>query len=236
MDLNFSLKQYPSQILDYYMTNLPTLDLGKYLSYHNSSLKYVLLFLGLIVWIIIPITSIFPILLFIHFNFNSNTNKINELNLAILILIAVTTAIFKSYQNIIYHTVFYVTDYGDLGRCRLFELAYSQDVELIFLLLSYPIYIISNGSEYYFLFCWSLFIKLATIHRAIKVSRENFALILFYTIANPAFFLKNFLGFCIFFIIRERENDIILRRIQAQSGTSSKGQGLSNEELSVPDG
>jgi|688.fasta_scaffold517278_2 hypothetical protein len=27
-----------------------------------------------------------------------------------------------------------------------------------------------------------------------------------------------------------------LRRIQAQSGTSSKGQGLSNRELSVPHG
>jgi hypothetical protein len=180
-------------MLDYYMTNIPTLNLVKKLSYHNSYLKYVLLFLGLIVWIIIPIIGIFPLLLFIHFNLNSKKNKISVLNLSILILIAVTTAIFTSSQNIISDTAAYVTRYGDLGQYSPFELAYGKGVEFILPLLSYPIYIISNGSKYSFLFCWSLFINLATIYIAIKLSRENFALILFYTIANPAFFLQIFL-------------------------------------------
>jgi hypothetical protein len=175
------------------MTNLPTLNLVKKLSYHNSSLKYVLLFLGLIVWIIIPIIGIFPLLLFIHFNFNSKKNKINGLNLVILILIAVTTAIFTSSQNIISDTAVYVTNYEDLGRYSPFELAHGKGVEFILPLLSYPIYIISNGSRYSFLFCWSLFINLATIYIAIKLSKENFALILFYTIANPVFFIQIFL-------------------------------------------
>ena len=158
----------------------------------NSKSKYVLLSLGLLIWIFAPIIGIFPLILFVHFN-RSQDRTVPPLNLIVLAVIALTTTIFISSQTIISDTAFYIETYEKLGTHNPFELAYGSGVEFMLPLLMYPVYLVSHGSRYVFLFCVSLLINLAAFYICFKFSKKNFALLIFFTITSPSFVFQIFI-------------------------------------------
>ncbi|MGL6345245.1 MAG: hypothetical protein ACRC80_39595, partial [Waterburya sp.] len=169
----------------------------------NRNDKAIYLFLGLALWFVSPILGIFLLLFFVHLNQKQDS----KLNLLILLTVIITVTAFVSSVDIRGDLAVYVTNYEKLGKETPFEVAGGGGFEFVMWLLSYPIYILSDGSKYAFVFFWSLAINLLTFLVIIKVfSPRNYALLALFIVTTPnfigyqAFLLRQYIATMIFFI------------------------------------
>lgn len=169
----------------------------------NRNDKAIYLFLGLALWFVSPILGIFILLLFVHLNQKQDS----KLNLLILLTVIITVTAFVSSVDIRGDLAVYVTNYERLGKETPFEVAGGGGFEFVMWLFSYPIYILSGGSKYAFVFCWSLAINLLTFLVIIKVfSPKNYALLALFIVTTPnfigyqAFLLRQYIATMIFLI------------------------------------
>lgn len=169
----------------------------------NRNDKAIYLFLGLALWFVSPILGIFLLLLFVHLNQKQDS----KLNLLILLTVIITVTAFVSSVDIRGDLAVYVTNYEKLGKETPFEAAGGGGFEFVMWLFSYPIYVLSDGSKYAFVFFWSLAINLLTFLVIIKVfSPRNYALLALFIVTTPnfigyqAFLLRQYIATMIFFI------------------------------------
>lgn len=158
----------------------------------NTNDKAIFLFLGLALWVFIPILGIFPLLFFTHLNRKENS----KLNLLVILLVILTITILVSSQNIISDLAVYIYHYEKLGTQTPFEISGSQGIEFVFWLVSYPIYIISHGSRYAFIFFWAFVFNALTFLVITKgFSPRNYGLLSLFIVSTPSFI--GFQGFLV---------------------------------------
>lgn len=151
----------------------------------NQNDKAIVLFLGLALWLIVPILGIFPLILFIHLNQKSKS----KLNFIVSLLVILTITIFVSSTDIISDLAVYVDNYGNLNRQSPFEISGGQGLEFVMWLVSYPVYLISDGSNYAFIFFWCFVFNALTFWVIAKgFSPKNYGLLLLFIVANPVYF------------------------------------------------
>lgn len=147
--------------------------------------KLIVLLLGLALWFVIPIFGIFPLILFIHLNKKPNS----KLNFLVSLLVILTITIFVSSTDIISDLAVYVDNYGNLNKKSPWEISGGQGLEFVMWLVSYPVYIISNGSNYAFVFFWCFVFNALTFWVIAKgFSPKNYGLLLLFIVANPVYF------------------------------------------------
>ncbi|MGF1590474.1 MAG: EpsG family protein [Pleurocapsa sp.] len=161
------------------------------ISSHKND-KAVVLFLGLALWVFIPILGIFPLIFFIHLNQKSRS----KLNVVVTLLVILTITIFVSSADIISDLAVYVDNYGNLATKNPFEISGALGIECLLWLVSYPIYILSNGSNYAFVFFWSFLANALTFFVIAKgFSSRNYGLLLLFIVSNPIYI--GFQGFLV---------------------------------------
>ncbi|PSB09840.1 hypothetical protein C7B62_11870 [Pleurocapsa sp. CCALA 161] len=181
--------------------NLINNNINSFTSGKND--KAIFLFIGFALWFISPILGIFALLYFVHLNKKENS----RINLLILLLVVITITVFVSSVDIISDLAVYVNNYELLGKETPFEVAGGGGFEFVMWLVSYPIYVLSGGSRYAFIFFWSLVINLVTFLVIIKVfSPRKYALLALFIVATPnfigyqAFLLRQYIAMIIFFV------------------------------------
>ena len=180
-------------------------------SFNNSTIdvdthrndKAIYLFLGLALWFVSPILGIFLLLFFVHLNRQSKS----KLNLAILLTVILTITVFVSSVVIRGDLAVYVSNYELLGRKTIWEISGGGGYEFVMWLFSYPIYKLSGGSRYAFIFFWSLAINLVTFLVIIKgFSPQKYGLLALFIVTTPnfigyqAFLLRQYIATVIFLI------------------------------------
>lgn len=155
--------------------------------YANQNDKAFFLFLGLALWFVIPILGIFPLLFFVHLNQKPDS----KLNLLINILVALTITTFVSSLDVISDLAVYVDNYEKLAKENPFAISGGRGVEFVMWVFSYPIYLVSNGSRYAFVFGLSLLFNVLTFLVITKgFSPQNYGLLALFIVSSP-----NFLGY-----------------------------------------
>lgn len=150
----------------------------------NTNDKAIFLFLGLALWVFIPILGVLPLLFFTHFNRKKNS----KLNFLITLLVILTITIFVSSLDIFSDLAVYIDNYERLGTKTPFEISGGGGFEFILWLASYPIYIISHGSRYAFIFFWSFVFNALTFLVITKgFSPRNYGLLSLFIVSNPSF-------------------------------------------------
>ncbi len=158
----------------------------------NKNDKAIFLFLGLALWVFIPILGIFPLIFFIHLNQKPKS----KLNVIVSLLVILTITIFVSSADIISDLAVYVDNYGKLDTESPFEISGALGLECLLWIASYPIYILSNGSNYAFIFFWSFFANAITFFVIAKgFSPRNYGLLLLFIVSNPIYI--GFQGFLV---------------------------------------
>lgn len=158
----------------------------------NKNDKAIFLFFGLALWVFIPILGIFPLIFFIHLN----QKEKSKLNFVISLIVILTITIFVSSLDIISDLAVYVDNYRNLGTKNPFEISGAQRLEFVLWLISYPVYLLSDGSNYAFIFFWSFIFNALTFWVIAKgFSRQNYGLLLLFIVSNPIFI--NFQGFLV---------------------------------------
>jgi hypothetical protein len=159
--------------------------------------KYIFLIFGICIWVKIPIVGILPLLLFVFFNRNSKSYSLDSLfNNSILLLVAITVTLFSCLIDIQADTEQYLIAYRDCNGDNPIECFQSTNFpfEPGFYFLASFLFIICNGSELGFLLSWSFIINFLTIFVICKgVSKKYYALLIFFILLNPAFYLQAFL-------------------------------------------
>ncbi|NEU84267.1 EpsG family protein, partial [Nostoc sp. UIC 10630] len=159
--------------------------------------KYILLFVGIIIWIKIPIVGVLPLLLFVFLNRSSKSYSLDSLlNNSILLLVAVTISLFCCLIDIQADTEQYLIAYRDCNGDNPVECFQSAKFpfEPGFYFLASILFIICNGSELGFLLLWSFIINFLTFFVICKgVSKKYYALLIFVVLLNPAFYLQAFI-------------------------------------------
>ena len=147
--------------------------------------KVIVLLVGLALWFIVPIFGIFPLILFIHLNKKTKS----KLNFLVSLLVVLTITVFISSTDIISDLAVYVDNYGNLGKQTPWEISGGQGLEFVMWLVSYPVYIISDGSNYAFVFFWCFVFNALTFWVIAKgFSPKNYGLLLLFIVANPVYF------------------------------------------------
>lgn len=153
----------------------------------NQNDKAFFLFFGLALWFFIPILGIFPLLFFVHLNQKQNS----KLNLLVNILVALTITTFVSSLDVISDLAVYVDNYEKLAKENPFAISGGRGVEFVMWVFSYPIYLVSNGSRYAFVFgCTLLFNVLTFLVITKGFSPQNYGLLALFIVSSP-----NFLGY-----------------------------------------
>ncbi len=154
--------------------------------------KAIFLFLGLALWVFIPILGIFPLIFFIHLNQKSKS----KLNVLVSLLVIFTITIFVSSADVISDLAVYVDNYSKLNSKTPLEISGALGLECLLWIASYPIYILSNGSNYAFIFFWSFFANAVTFFVIAKgFSPRNYGLLLLFIVSNPIYI--GFQGFLV---------------------------------------
>ncbi|MBN3908049.1 MAG: EpsG family protein [Nostoc sp. NMS1] len=159
--------------------------------------RYIFLFIGIIIWIQIPIIGVLPLLLFVFINSNSKFYSLDSLlNNSILLLVAVTVTLFCCLIDIQADTEQYLIAYRDCNGDNPIECFQSANFpfEPGFYFLASLLFIICNGSELGFLLSWSFIINFLTFFVICKgISKKYYALLILFVLLNPAFYLQAFL-------------------------------------------
>ena len=172
-----------------------------------KSYKLVVLFFGLAIWVFIPIVGIFPLLLFVQLNLLSQQKHRDRsllgfgINNIVLLLVALTITIFVSSFNIWGDTSIYIWDYKNLDITGIFGVKkYGSGWEFMTFLLAYPTFILSNGSEFWFLFNHCLIINLLiTFVISQSFSKNYYPLLLIFIFSTnlyygQVFYMRHFLS------------------------------------------
>ena len=147
--------------------------------------KVIVLLLGLALWFVIPILGIFPLILFIHLNQKTKS----KLNFLVSLVVILTITVFISSTDIISDLAVYVDNYGNLDKKSFWEISGGQGLEFVMWIVSYPVYLISNGSNYAFVFFWCFVFNALTFWVIAKgFSPRNYGLLLLFIVANPVYF------------------------------------------------
>ncbi|MBD2562668.1 MULTISPECIES: EpsG family protein [Nostoc] len=159
--------------------------------------KYILLFFGIIIWLNIPIIGVLPLVLFVFLNRNSKSYSLDSLlNNSILLLVAVTVTLFCCLIDIQADTEQYLIAYRDCNGDNPIE-CFQSDIfpfEPGFYFLASILFIICNGSDLGFLLFWSFIINFLTFFVICKgFSKKYYALLIFFVLLNPAFYLQAFI-------------------------------------------
>lgn len=162
-----------------------------------SDLKLPLLFLGLAVWVVVPILGVFPLLMFIQLDLlrSKKTEKgIFSLNNIILALVVLTIVVYVSSFDVFADTKVYLDIYERLGRRGPFDNYFSQSrFEFVLFLFFYPIYWLSNGSTYWCLVIFALFTNsLITFHISKKLSPRYYPTLLIILFSNFMYYSQVF--------------------------------------------
>ena len=158
----------------------------------NTNDKAIFLFFGLALWVFIPILGILPLLFFVHLNRQPNS----KLNLLVILLVILTITIFVSSLDIISDLAIYTVIYERLATKTPFEISGAEGFEFILWLASYPIYIVSHGSRYAFIFFWSFVFNALTFLVITKgFSPRNYGLLSLFIVSTPSFI--GFQGFLV---------------------------------------
>ena len=153
----------------------------------NKNDKAIFLFFGLAMWLVIPILGIFPLLFFVHLNRKPHS----KLNYLVCLLIVLTITIFVSSLDVISDLAVYIDNYEYLAKKNPFEISGGKGLEFVMWVVSYPIYVLTNGSRYAFIFFWSFVFNAITFFVIVKgFSPRNYGLLLLFIVATP-----NFLGY-----------------------------------------
>lgn len=164
------------------------LNINKNLKRDSSIAKYdklIVLLLGLALWLVIPILGIFPLILFIHLNKKSKS----KLNFLVSLIVILTITTFVSSTDVVSDLAVYVDNYRQLKNKSPFEISGGQGLEFVMWAASYPIYKISNGSNYAFIFFWCFVFNAVTFWVIAKgFSPKNYGLLLLFIVANPVYF------------------------------------------------
>lgn len=169
--------------------------------------KYVVLCFGLTLWLFSPMIGIFPLLLFVQLNILKanpiyrKSDRIFNSNNLILLLVVLTITIFVSSFDPFGDTNFYLDDYGKLDDTGPFGVKkYGRGFEFVTFLLAYPTFLLSNGSEYWFIFNHALFINvLITFFVAPSFSKKYYPLVLVFVFSvnlyySEVFYMRQFLS------------------------------------------
>ena len=128
-----------------------------------SELRLPMLFFGLAVWVVIPIIGIFPILLSIQLDLlkpRRQKPKLLSLNNLLLILVILSITIYVSSFDIFADTRVYLDIYRTLDTKGIFDNYIVKDrYEFVLFLFLYPINILTDGSEYWCLLIYALFVN-----------------------------------------------------------------------------
>ncbi len=159
--------------------------------------KYICFFIGICIWVKIPIIGVLPLLLFVFLNRNSKSYSLDSLlNNSILLLVAVTATLFCCLIDVQADTQEYLRAYRDCNGDNPIECFQSTEFpfEPGFYFLASLLFIICNGSEMGFLLSWSFIINFLTFFVICKgFSKKNYALLILFVLLNPAFYLQAFL-------------------------------------------
>ena len=169
--------------------------------------KYVVLCFGLALWLVSPMIGIFPLLLFVQLNvlkeerIYRQSDRLFNLNNLILLLVVLTITIFASSFDPFSDTKIYIDDYGNLDDTGPFGVKkYGRGFEFVMFLLAYPTFLLSNGSEYWFIFNHALFINvLITFFIAPSFSKKYYPLVLIFVFSvslyySEVFYMRQFLS------------------------------------------
>lgn len=164
---------------------------------HNlSNYSIVVLFVALAVWIVVPIVGIFPLLLSVQLNLLKPGKKSKSeifLNNLLLILVVFTVSVFFSSVSVKLDLIGYIANYQQLDRLTPFEASesYGAGFEFIIYLLAYPVYFLTNGSAYAFLFNHALIINTLVIFVISKrLSAKYYPILLMLVFSTPAYYFQ----------------------------------------------
>jgi hypothetical protein len=128
-----------------------------------SQLKLPLLFLGLAIWVVVPIVGILPLLLFVQLDLlqsKPKKRKILSLHNLVLFLIILTATIYVSSFDVFADTETYLRIYQKLDTEGPFKNYFSSDRhEFVLFIILDLIHKLTNGSFYWCLFLFSLLIN-----------------------------------------------------------------------------
>jgi hypothetical protein len=159
--------------------------------------------IGLAIWLVVPIMGIFFLLFSIQLNLlrvKKTKQRFLSLNQIILFIVILTISIYTSSFEVFADTQQYLKAYEDFGVYSPLDNYYSQRYEFVLFLFAYPIYLISNGSSYWFLFIYSFFVNSFLVFQvAQKISNKYyplFLIILFSTFMyySQIFYMRQFLS------------------------------------------
>jgi hypothetical protein len=169
--------------------------------------SYVVLCFGLALWLFSPMLGIFALLFFVQLNvlkeerLDRESHKIFNINNLILLLVVLTITIFASSFDPFEDTNVYIDDYGNLDDTGIFGVKkYGRGFEFVMFLLAYPTFLLSDGSEYWFIFNHALFINiLVTFLIAPSFSKRYYPLVLIFVFSvnlyySEVFYMRQFLS------------------------------------------
>jgi hypothetical protein len=169
-----------------------------------SELRLPVLFFGIAVWIVMPIIGIIPILLAIQLDLLApRRTKPNFfcLNNWLLLAVVLTITIYISSFDVFADTQIYLNIYKSLDTNGIFDNRIVKERnEFVLFLLLYPVNILTNGSEYWCLFLFSLLINTSVFFYVARgFSPQYYPTILILLCSNPfyysqIFYLRQFLS------------------------------------------
>lgn len=161
-----------------------------------SNYSIVVLFFALAVWVVVPIVGIFPLLLSVQLNLLKPGKKSKSeifLNNLLLILVVFTVSVFFSSVSVKLDLIGYIADYQQLDRLTPFEAAesYGAGFEFIIYLLAYPVYYLTNGAAYAFLFNHALIINTLVVFVISKrLSAKYYPILLMIVFSTPTYYFQ----------------------------------------------
>ncbi|NCQ91902.1 MAG: hypothetical protein GPI94_14500 [Microcystis aeruginosa LG13-03] len=161
-----------------------------------SNYSIVVLFFALAVWVVVPIVGIFPLLLSVQLNLLKPGKKSKSeifLNNLLLILVVFTVSVFFSSVSVKLDLIGYIADYQQLDRLTPFEAAesYGAGFEFIIYLLAYPVYYLTNGAAYAFLFNHALIINTLVVFVISKrLSAKYYPILLMIVFSTPSYYFQ----------------------------------------------
>lgn len=172
---------------------------------HNlSELRFPVLFFGLALWVAAPILGNIPILLSVQLDLlkpRQRKEQLLSVNNILLILVAVSTAIYISSFDIFADTRIYLDIYDTIDIKGVFDNEFVRDrYEFGLFLLLYPIHLLTNGSEYLCLLIFSLIVNFTVIFYISKnLSRKYYPTLLILVLStffyySQVFYMRQFLS------------------------------------------
>lgn len=161
-----------------------------------SNYSIVVLFFALAVWVVVPIVGIFPLLLSVQLNLLKPGKKSKSeifLNNLLLILVVFTVSVFFSSVSVKLDLIKYIDSYKQLDRLTPFEAAesYGAGFEFIIYLLAYPVYYLTNGDAYAFLFNHALIINTLVVFVISKrLSAKYYPILLMIVFSTPSYYFQ----------------------------------------------